>query len=291
MTNTLLDLSEKIEPPVVAAIDTVSREANRLTIPILIVGAAARDFLLQYGAGLATGRATKDVDFGILVDHWNRYEKLASLLVSSGEITRDRKTQHRFVAANGIVLDLIPFGKIAGDQHAIYWPPEGTRRMNTAGFAEVFHNSLEVRVRKDPDLVVKVASLPGLALLKLIAWHDAYPERARDAGDFYLIMNNYMEAENLDRVRSDAKDLVGDPPLPLHVLGARLLGRDMAAIANPTTAAILARVLQVETSADGPVRLLGDMRQSAGPSMQEDEVLDLLRAVRQGFQERREDVV
>jgi predicted nucleotidyltransferase len=290
MDNALLDLSGKIETPILDAIGAVSAEANRLGVPLVIVGAAARDFLLQYGAGLATGRATKDVDFGVLVDHWNQYEQLASLLVSSGEFTRDQKTQHRFVAASGVVLDLIPFGKIAGNQHAIYWPPEGTRRMSTDGFAEAFHSSLEVLLRKNPDLVVKVASLPGLSILKLIAWHDAYPERARDAGDFYLIMNNYMGAENLDRLRSDAKDLVGDPPLPLHVLGARLLGRDMAVIANPTTTAILARILQVETSADGPVRLLGDMRPSAGPSMQEDELLDLLRAVRKGFQERREDV-
>jgi predicted nucleotidyltransferase len=127
---------------------------------------------------------------------------------------------HRFVGSSGIVLDVIPFGGISGDNQTISWRPDGARTMSIAGFTEVLNNALDVRLRQDPDLVVKVATLPGLALLKLIAWDDAYPDRSRDAMDCFAIMNYYIEAGNLDRLSSDGRDLVGEPPQPRHVLGA-----------------------------------------------------------------------
>jgi hypothetical protein len=65
----------------------------------------------------------------------------------------------------------------------------------------------------------------------------------------------------------------------------------MAFIAPPETAALVGRILDMESSADGSLRLLGDMRRSAGPTTSDDELLRLLVAVQRGFDERRKYVV
>jgi predicted nucleotidyltransferase len=162
--------------------------------------------------------------------------------------------------------------------------------MSTVGFNDVFNSSLPVLLSKAPDLVVNVASLPGLSILKLISWQDAYPLRRRDAEDFFQILYSYMDAGNLDRLPTDAKDLVGDAPPPLEILGAELLGRDMREISGGTTAAIIGRLLEVETATDDRLQLLGDMVPAAGPTTSEDELFALLVALRKGFEERRRDV-
>jgi predicted nucleotidyltransferase len=54
--------------------------------------------------------------------------------------------------------------------------------MNVKGFEFAMSAAIEIVVRRDPELVVSTASLPGLALLKILSWDDAYPARGKDAG-------------------------------------------------------------------------------------------------------------
>ena len=284
MNSTLLDLSEKIDQAVVEAVAVVSVAAERHAIPFLIVGAAARDFLLEHACGISSGRATEDVDFGVRVNSWEDYEALAAELETGG-CTRDRKMRHRFKAPNSLLVDLVPFGTIAGPGQQIIWPPENDRRMSVEGFESAMNNSVELLLRSDPRLVVRTASLPGLALLKILSWHDSSPKRAKDGYDFYIIMNTYMETPNVDRLTTDARDLVVEPIPPLQEIGARLLGRDMAGICDPGTATWVVEILHREQSEEGPLQLLPALMDAAGASTNADEVLSLLRAVERGFLE------
>ena len=79
----------------------------------------------------------------------------------------------------GTIVDIIPFGKLETAERTIAWPPDADVVMNVAAFSDVFENALRVEVR--PDLVIPVASLPGLAILKLFAWTDRH--EARDVQD------------------------------------------------------------------------------------------------------------
>ncbi len=287
MKNTLLDLSGKIEPRVVDAVAAVVATAEQLGIPCLIVGAAARDFLLEYGCGIKSGRATKDVDFGVRVNSWEEYERLVAGLENSASFKHTEKTKRpqRFQAPNSLLLDLIPFGPIAGRLKQIFWPPEHFRGMSVEGFESAMASAVEFLLRVDPPLVVRTASLPGLALLKIISWDDGYPLRARDAYDLYTIMNSYMETANLDRLATDARDLVTEPIPSLQEIGARLLGRDMASISDESTARLVAVILHREQAEEGALRLVTDMMDAARASTSVDEVLSLLQAVAQGFSE------
>ena len=64
MNNTSLDLSNKLPAEQVSVIRQVVRTAERQRLPLFIVGAQARDLLLQYVYDLKVHRATNDIDFG-----------------------------------------------------------------------------------------------------------------------------------------------------------------------------------------------------------------------------------
>ena len=65
---------------------------------------------------------------------------------------------------------LIPFRGVASDDNTIEWPPSRDIVMNVAGFEEALSSSVSLTVAD--NLMIRVASLPALTLLKLIAWSD-----------------------------------------------------------------------------------------------------------------------
>jgi predicted nucleotidyltransferase len=116
--------------------------------------------------------------------------------------------------------------------------------MSTVGFHEAYDNSVEIRIAD--DLVVKVASLAGLALMKIVAWDDRRFER--DAQDLGLIMRHYLDAGNQDRVYSgqgDCFDLLNEE-FDYEKASARILGRDVGRLLTETSRLIVERVLSEE---------------------------------------------
>ncbi len=67
MTSSLLDLSGKIDGKTIAALFEIDNVTGALNIPYFIVGATARDILLQYAHDIHTTRATLDIDIGAFV--------------------------------------------------------------------------------------------------------------------------------------------------------------------------------------------------------------------------------
>ena len=72
--------------------------------------------------------------------------------------------------AQGRRVDLLPFGGVEQPTHTIAWPPDMHIIMHVAGFSEALQTALLVQVAT--GLIIRVASLAGLALLKLLAWRD-----------------------------------------------------------------------------------------------------------------------
>lgn len=71
--------------------------------------------------------------------------------------------------------------------------------MSVMGFNECYRHTETVLVRQEPDLTVKVVSLAGLAILKLVSWDDNLERRGKDAHDLFIIMKNYIDAVGLAR--------------------------------------------------------------------------------------------
>ena len=75
MTNIFYDLTDKFDKKTVAILSEIDRIAGRLRLVYFIVGATARDILLQYAHNIYATRATVDVDIGVLVsDFYSAYD-------------------------------------------------------------------------------------------------------------------------------------------------------------------------------------------------------------------------
>lgn len=244
MSNTSLDLSNRLPAEQVNIIRQVVRAAQSQRLSLFIVGAQARDLLLQYVYDLPVHRATNDIDFGIVIESWDEFTKLRDALIASKRFQSHKTMRQRLVHESGLFIDLVPFGGLEKVSGQISWPPDFSIVMSTVGFREAYDNSAEVRIAA--DLIVSVASLAGLALMKIVAWDERRFER--DAQDLGLIMRHYLAAGNEDRIYSeqgDCFDLLNEE-FDYNKASARILGRDIGRLLTDTSRLILERVLSHE---------------------------------------------
>lgn len=270
-----------------AVLEGISIVADSLQIPFFVIGATARDIILHYGFGLEIRRATQDIDLGIRVENWEEFGLISEKLIESGLFVQTREAQ-RFYFKETFPVDMVPFGRISEPEETISWPQSEGVEMSTLGFRESYDTSVIVRIRSDPILEVKFASLAGLSAMKLISWKDRYPERKKDAADFEFIIRNYIDAGNFERIYGgDESDIleVDDPDYEL--MGARLLGRDVAGILSPESKKYIISILDAETGAQDRYRFVEDMRE--GYAFVGDDFkarLELLESFKAGFLER-----
>ncbi len=72
-----MDLSGKVSKGVVEIYSTVSKVAEGLEIPFFVVGATARDMVLELGYGIEPSRATRDIDLGVKVSGCEQFNRAA----------------------------------------------------------------------------------------------------------------------------------------------------------------------------------------------------------------------
>ncbi len=125
-------------------------------------------------------------------------------------------------------VDFVPFGQIAGEDEMIEWPPDRSTVMKTTGFTDAFNDAFSGGLRNDPDFKVNIASIPGLAIMKMIAWDDNYPNRNKDAIDLEFLMRNYIDAGNTERFYEEGSDILKEKDFDYETASSRFLGRDAA---------------------------------------------------------------
>jgi predicted nucleotidyltransferase len=152
------------------------------------------------------------------------------------------------------------------------------------GFEEAYEYSITFRLSSDPELDIKIASLPGLAIMKLISWKEKYPNRRRDAEDLLFITNKYEEAGNTERLYDEDLSLLQEENFDTKLAGTRLLGRDMAKISDLRTVRIIKGILDTETEEPSQYKLATDMiREASIPDLRFDETLAQLGKLKQGL--------
>lgn len=285
MIKNLLDLSGKIDDFTVAVFETIANVAESLSIPFFVIGATARDMILMYGYDIQTIRATHDIDFGVQVSDWEQYNRLKEGLVATKKFRSTNEAQ-RLLYEESLRIDVIPFGPIADPNNSLTWPPEYETEMNILGFEESYLHSLTVRLRANPILDMQVATLSGLAVMKIISWNDRYPGSDRDAKDLALLMRTYLDAGNNERLFTEEVDLVENEDFDYVRAGARLLGRDIVAILQPKTKNTVLEILNHETGEKDRYRLVEDIIKGSTALYDFDELLQLLEELKSGILER-----
>ncbi len=288
MSRSLLDLSGKIDTLTIELFEIIKNTADTQDIKFFVIGASARDMILEYGYKIKTKRATMDIDLGVQVADWGQYEKLKQGLIDTTNFEQDRQEQ-RLKFKNILLVDIIPFGEIAEPEHKYTWLSEDGNEMSTLGFSESFEDAILVRLRNSPVLEIKLTSLAGLAILKIISWHDN-PARGRDAKDLSLIIHNYLYAGNEERIfdeENDIFDKIKKDQGDYHKnAGARLLGRDIAKIALPESKKKIIEILKEETKDEGRYKLVEEMIDSYYKSGHDfEDNIELLQQVKFGMLE------
>ncbi|PXF32482.1 hypothetical protein WH50_04140 [Pokkaliibacter plantistimulans] len=200
-----------------------------------------RGILLFHVFGRDPGRQTKDIDTAIMVADWSEYQSVRSALVAAG-LTATREPHRLYHQPSGLPVDIIPFGGIASAEGEIAWPPEFETVMSVAGFEEAFAAAITVEL--DGSTELKVCSMAGLALLKLVAWRERRQQSNKDASDFLTLLDQYPYLQ---------RDRLWESFLPLEQLeyqeariGAFLLGYDVSALLSPVTREVMDVLKQQE---------------------------------------------
>ena len=239
----LLDISEKIERATATVLTDLAAIANGNDIEFLVVGAMARDLILDCGFGIDVVRATRDIDFGIRVANWDEFERLVGLLKDNNWHCPE-KQQHRFVHGSGVPVDLIPFGAIETEQGEIRWPPHFNEALSVIGFGDAYADRWQLRISAEPLLEVGVASPAGQAFLKMVAWRDRGVARGgRDATDLRLLMERYLDLDNVSRVVEEYPEWLDDE-FDYPLVSAKLLGADVALCVKGTPDAVFNALIE-----------------------------------------------
>jgi predicted nucleotidyltransferase len=214
-----------LSPSLLMLVRALDGVAKQLQIPYFVIGATARDILIEHVYGLETTRATRDIDFAVAVSSWEKFARLKEHLIATGAFQAEEQS-HRLTFgqhSGAYPLDLVPFHGVERNGE-IAWPPAGDFVMNVAGYREALDSALDVEI--EPGFSVKIVSLPAMVILKILAWNDR-PEREKHATDVLLIFQHYHQAGQFDRLYDDNNiALLEKHGYDLELAGAALLGRD-----------------------------------------------------------------
>lgn len=241
----MTDISNQLQPrrdrPIEQAkldiLIEIDRVLNSISCSYMLVGATARDIILDNVYGKPVLRATRDVDIAILIDSWERFDAVRNALLNAPNLSESVAQPYRLsyqlpTDTHATPIDIIPFGGIATEDERIQWrSPYTDLVMNVAAFADAYASATSILI--NPDLTLKVVSIPGLVLLKFLAWIDR--RNAKDAQDLLRLIETYGDTAAEERLYSDDMELMHSVGYDLELAGARLLARDSHSVANQAT--------------------------------------------------------
>lgn len=281
MTTALLDFSRQPELALHAqVIGDVIAVAKPAGIEPLIVGAFARDLHLFHAHRIETLRQTEDLDLALAVPDWPTFDALHKRLIETRRFASSAKV-HRLRHRNAMPIDLVPFGPIETPERKIVWPPGNEIQMNVFGFREA--QEATVGVVLPGGIQARVVSLPALALLKIVCWQDRHYEAPRkDAHDLLLIVENYINAGNMERLFDEFLEWTHDERFDYELSSARMLGHDIRALLDAAGIERVGRLLADQTDEQSAGRLAAEM-----DSNNQDRARSLLGAILGGMMESR----
>ena len=150
--------SEKIgNPLLIELLRKLTDSFGRMDREFYVIGATARDIIVQQLLDTASTRRTKDLDIAIAIPDWDAFEQIKERLVADGFKKSNDMYQRFYYGAYEV--DIVPYGVVAKEDDNIYWPPEEVVAMSVKGFDEVLSEAITVSI--DDEFKVKIASLHG----------------------------------------------------------------------------------------------------------------------------------
>lgn len=234
---------------------------DSLGINFYVIGATARDIILSNLHDLVPERKTADLDVAIAISDWYQFESIEKNLPRKEGFEKSKEQKQRFIYNGVYVIDIVPFGDVAKEDGNIYWPPDETIAMSVWGFPEMADSTINVEI--DGEFSIKIASLPGLFIMKLVAWKDRHLSGSKDAYDMALLLTNYLDI-NTEKVVEEHYDLYDTDEFDQVVAGAQLMAREVKLLIrdNENTLEYLREILTKEIELAEESQLINQLVES-----------------------------
>lgn len=281
---------ERLQPAGLGlAMAALHRGFAHFGIDFYIVGAVARDIWLTQIYDEPDRRITKDLDLAIFIHDTAEYEALQTWLVEHEGFILAQSSAFCLLypssaGPGNVTVDLMPFGAIADEAGDVYFSGRGMERISTVGFTEVLADAATVTIPTGEQW--RIVTLPGIVVLKLVAWQDR-PERGKDAVDVWNLLAVYFDLIT-DDVYTNHLDLFAEEETPdttnlTLLVGARVLGRQVQQLVagRPVQARLLA--LLADQLALGEASPLARTMSRQGPEIAT--CLAALNALRTGMED------
>ncbi|MFD0762843.1 nucleotidyl transferase AbiEii/AbiGii toxin family protein [Lutibacter aestuarii] len=209
--------------------DCIDEVMLKLNVPYYLIGASAIALELLK-EGIKPSRGTKDIDFAIMISSIQEFESIVEELSNYGF----NKVEAPWTLYNdnfNIVIDLLPFGEIE-EKFTVNFNERYTD-LHVLGFSEVLQKPETVQIEEKS---IQIPSLPGMVILKLIAWSDRPEERDNDLYDILKIIEHYFDL-NFDEIVEHHNDTFPEEDdLDQLKIAARVLGRKASQFLNVSRA-------------------------------------------------------
>lgn len=232
-----------------------------INVDFYVIGATARDIILSNLHDLIPERKTDDLDIAIAITDWSQFQSIEENLPKVKGFAKSKDQKQRFIYKEVYVIDIVPFGDVAKDDGNIYWPPDETIAMSVWGFPEMADSTICVEI--EGEFSIQIASLPGLFMLKLVAWKDRHLSGSKDAYDMALLLTNYLDI-NTERAVEEHYDLYETDEFDQVIAGAKLMARDVKLLIrdNKKTLEYLHEILVKETELAEESQLINQLVES-----------------------------
>lgn len=219
----------RLEPETGKMLAALQSGLSQFGIDYYMVGAVSRNAWMSGLHQIAPRRTTTDVDFAVFINDKGVYEELKTYLIEKEGFSSYRENAFVLIWKNGLEVDLLPFGAVEDENRKVTVEGTGYTSVDVPGFKEIYEEPLpEIQVDQHR---FKCCTLPGIVLLKLIAWDDRPEIRRDDILDIADILNHFFDMYQ-EEIYASHLDLFENEDLELIDMAAIVMGRELYQIAS-----------------------------------------------------------
>lgn len=186
-------------------------------VPYYLIGASAIALQLLK-ENIKPGRGTKDIDFAIMISSAGVFDSIVNELNKHG-FNKVQAPWTLYHPGYNVAIDLLPFGET--EENFTLNFHERQTDLHVLGFKEVLKDTNKVAIE---EKYVQIPTLPGMVILKLIAWSDRPEDRGNDLYDILRIIEHYFSL-NYDEIVEHHYDIFAERDFDQLMIAARVLGR------------------------------------------------------------------
>lgn len=279
----------RLDPDFGTALDALERGFKKFQIDYYLVGAVSRNVWLNGINGISPRRTTGDVDFAVFINDKGIYHQLKEYLVTTEGFLPYRENGFVLIWKDNTEIDLLPFGAIEDENRKVTIEGPGYTSVQVDGFKEVYEQQLP-EIELDSSHRFKCCTLPGIVLLKLIAWDDRPEARRDDIKDIAEILDHFFDMNN-EMIWTEYSDLFAVTPAfddgreGLLLIASYVLGKEIKKITGDQTP-LYARLKEIisKNAIDPFSSKMAQLMASHFDNSAED-VFHLIREIEKGFTE------